>query len=173
MNLAVLALAASTFSPALSAPTQYRYGNYYLSPDLSDKWNLYPRARRVNSDSAVDARSDGTGRPFLKVDTASNPSNPSSNPGSSNPSPHFGSYFGSSNHGSPNHSHPPSDSESPPLTPATSVSSDGVDLPSPPPNSAAGSPIELPVILPSDFNSMAGFHSPVHPPSTPSPASDD
>ena len=27
MNLAVLALAASTISPALSAPTQYRYGN--------------------------------------------------------------------------------------------------------------------------------------------------
>jgi len=27
MNLAVLALAAYTVSPALSAPTQYRYGN--------------------------------------------------------------------------------------------------------------------------------------------------
>jgi hypothetical protein len=41
MNLAVLAIAASIISPALSAPIRYRYGNLLVEFKglLTDKWN--------------------------------------------------------------------------------------------------------------------------------------
>ena len=51
MILAVLALAASTISPALTAPTRYRYGNLLVGlKTLHDNWICSRAPRRVPLD---------------------------------------------------------------------------------------------------------------------------
>jgi len=52
MNLVVLALTASTVSPTLSAPIQYRYGNLHV--ELKDRAFLMVGIPLVYSDPAVD-----------------------------------------------------------------------------------------------------------------------
>jgi hypothetical protein len=96
MNLAVLALAASTISPALSAPTQYRYRNLLVG--------FEGRSLPMNPYTA-------SGRPQLRVDTDVSQHPNSGSPNYHTPptsvTPDYRTPLTSVNSGSPDYYTPP------------------------------------------------------------------